>query len=55
MPILAGFFVMGFGDIIGTVMIRVKEECAAHADRISWLMPIFAYVWFLVISVYSRK
>ena len=51
LPILAGFFVMGFGDIIGTVMIQVKDECAAHADRISWLMPIFAYVWFLVISI----
>lgn len=51
LPILAGFFVMGFGDIIGTVMIQVKDECAAHADAISWLMPIFAYVWFLVISI----
>ncbi len=50
-PILAGFFVMGFGDIIGTVMIQVKADCAAHADTISWLMPIFAYVWFLVISI----
>lgn len=51
LPILAGFFVMGFGDIIGTVMIQVKAECAAHADQISWLMPVFAYVWFLVISI----
>ena len=51
LPILAGFFVMGFGDIIGTVMIQVKAECAAHADAISWLMPVFAYVWFLVISI----
>ena len=51
LPILAGFFVMGFGDIIGTVMIQVKDECAAHADQISWLMPVFAYVWFLVISI----
>ena len=50
-PMLAGFFVMGFGDIIGTVMNQVKAECAAHADDISWLMPIFAYVWFLVISI----
>ena len=51
LPLMAGFFVMGFGDIIGTVMIQVKDECAAHADAISWLMPIFAYVWFLVISI----
>ena len=51
LPILAGFFVMGFGDIIGTVMIQVKAECAAHADSIAWLMPIFAYCWFLLISI----
>ena len=51
LPILAGFFVMGFGDIIGTVMIQVKNECASHAETVSWLMPIFAYVWFLLISI----
>ena len=51
LPILAGFFVMGFGDIIGTVMVQVKAECAEHADSISWLMPIFAYCWFLLISI----
>lgn len=51
LSILAGFFVMGFGDIIGTVMIQVKSECAAHADSISWLMPILAFVWFFVLSI----
>ena len=51
LPLLAGFFVMGFGDIIGTVMNQVKAECAANADDISWLMPVFAYVWFLAISI----
>ena len=51
LPLMAGFFVMGFGDIIGTVMNQVKAECVDHADTLSWLMPIFAYVWFLVISI----
>ncbi len=51
LPILAGFFVMGFGDIIGTVMIQVKSECAANAEAIAYLMPIFAYCWFLLISI----
>ena len=50
-PIMLGFFVMGFGDIIGTVMNQVTQECAANADRIRFWMPIFAYVWFLVISI----
>ena len=31
LPILAGFFVMGFGGIIGTVMFQIKNECAADA------------------------
>ena len=35
LPMLAGFFVMGFGDIIGTVMNQVKAECAADATRIA--------------------
>ena len=50
-PLMAGFFVMGFGDIIGTVMNQVKAECVDHANILSWLMPLFAYVWFLVISI----
>jgi len=51
LPMLFGFFVMGFGDIIGTVMNQVKAECVADAKTISWMMPIFAYCWFLVISI----
>ena len=51
LPILAGFFVMGFGGIIGTVMFQIKNECAAHADQIAYLIPIFAYLWFVVISI----
>ena len=51
LPMLFGFFVMGFGDIIGTVMNQVKAECSANASTISWMMPIFAYCWFLVISI----
>ena len=34
-PLMAGFFVMGFGDIIGTVMNQVKAECVDHANILS--------------------
>lgn len=51
LPILAGFFVMGFSDILGTILNQVKAECVENADMISWLVPIFAYVWFLLISI----
>ena len=42
---------MGFGGIIGTVMFQIKNECAAHANQVSYLIPIFAYLWFVVISI----
>ncbi|MGN0832515.1 MAG: MFS transporter [Kiritimatiellia bacterium] len=51
LPVLLGFFVMGFGDIIGTVMNQVTEDCAARAGTIRFWLPIFAYVWFLLISL----
>ena len=51
LPVLLGFFVMGFGDIIGTVMNQVTEDCAAHAVTIRFWMPIFTYMWFLLISI----
>ena len=51
LPVLLGFFVMGFGDIIGTVMNQVTEDCAANAGTIRFWMPIFTYVWFLLISL----
>ena len=51
LPVLMGFFVMGFGDIIGTVMNQVTEDCAANAGTIRFWLPIFAYMWFLLISL----
>ena len=31
LPILFGFFVMGFADIISTALIRIEEECRLSA------------------------
>ena len=49
-PILAGFFVMSFCDIIGTVMNQVKAECAL-SDVTAGFLPSMIFVWFFFISL----
>lgn len=50
LPMLAGFFVMGFCDIIGTVMNQVKAECAL-SDVTAGFLPSMIFVWFFIISI----
>ena len=50
LPILAGFFVMGFSDIIGTVMNQVKEECSL-SDVTAGFLPSMIFIWFFLISI----
>ena len=50
MPMMAGFFVMGFCDIIGTVMNQVKAECAL-SDMTAGFLPSMIFIWFFLISI----
>ena len=50
LPMLAGFFVMGFSDIIGTVMNQVKAECAL-SDVTAGFLPSMIFIWFFLISI----
>ena len=50
LPILAGFFVMGFCDIIGTVMNQVKAECSL-SDVTAGFLPSMIFIWFFLISI----
>ena len=50
LPILFGFFVMGFADIIGTAMVRIKAECGL-SDVVAGALPMMIFVWFLLISI----
>ena len=50
LPILAGFFVMGFSDIIGTVMNQVKAECML-SDVTAGFLPSMIFIWFFLISI----
>ena len=50
LPILLGFFVMGFSDIISTTMLRIKEECRL-SEVMAGALPMMIFVWFLLISI----
>ena len=50
LPILAGFFVMSFCDIIGTVMNQVKAECGL-SDVVAGFLPSMIFMWFFFISL----
>ena len=50
LPMLAGFFVMGFSDIIGTVMNQVKAECKL-SDVTAGFLPSMIFIWFFLISI----
>ena len=50
LPVLLGFFVMGFCDIIGTVMNQVKAECAL-SDVTAGFLPSMIFIWFFLISI----
>ncbi len=50
LPILFGFFVMGFADIISTAMVRIKAECGL-SDFVAGALPMMIFIWFLLISI----
>ena len=50
LPMMAGFFVMGFSDIIGTVMNQMKAECKL-SDVTAGFLPSMIFIWFFLISI----
>lgn len=51
LPIMFGFFVMGFVDIIGMTTAHIKEDFAGLNDSMVNLLAVSCYIWFLLISV----
>lgn len=47
---MAGFFVMGFADIVGTVVNQVKSECSLDEVAAGFL-PSMIFVWFFLVSL----
>ena len=51
LPIMFGFFVMGFVDIIGMTTANIKSDFAELNDTIVNLLASSCFIWFLLISV----
>ncbi len=49
-PVLFGFFVMGFVDIVGISTNYVKQDFAL-SDTLAGLLPMMVFLWFAVLSV----
>ena len=50
MPVMFGFFIMGFVDIIGMAVNHVKEDFALSDSTVN-LISMSCYLWFLVLSI----
>lgn len=49
-PILFGFFIMGFADVVGIATNYVKKDFGL-SDTLSSLLPMAVFLWFLIFSV----
>lgn len=49
-PVLFGFFIMGFVDVVGIATNYVKKDFAL-SDTVANLLPMMVFVWFAVFSV----
>lgn len=49
-PIMFGFFAMGFTDVIGTAMAYVKNDFGL-SDSVASFLPSMIFLWFFVVSI----
>ena len=52
LPVLFGFFVMGFCDVVGIATSYVKQDFGL-SESMAGLIPSMVFLWFLVLSVPS--
>ena len=50
LPVLFGFFIMGFIDVVGISTNYVKQDFGLN-DSLANLLPMMVFVWFVVFSV----
>ncbi len=51
MPVLAGFFIMGFCDMVAPVTSRIAAEFPPESRRAVDFLPAMVFFWFLFLSV----
>lgn len=52
LPVLFGFFVMGFCDVVGIATSYVKQDFGL-SETVAGFIPSMVFIWFLLISVPS--
>ena len=50
LPVLFGFFVMGFVDVVGIATNYVKKDFAL-SDTLANLLPMMVFLWFAVCAI----
>jgi fucose permease len=50
LPVLSGFFIMGFVDVVGIATNYVKQDFAL-SDTLANLLPMMVFLWFAVFAV----
>jgi MFS transporter, FHS family, L-fucose permease len=50
MPVLFGFFIMGFVDVVGIATNYTKTDFNL-SDKVANLLPMMVFLWFLILSV----
>lgn len=51
LPVMFGFFIMGFVDIVGVATSYVKADFAGMDDKMSGLISLSCFLWFLILSI----
>jgi fucose permease len=51
LPVMFGFFIMGFVDIVGVATSYVKADFAGMNDKVAGLISLSCFLWFLVLSI----
>lgn len=51
LPVMFGFFIMGFVDIVGVATSYVKADFAGMDGKVSGLISLSCFLWFLILSI----
>lgn len=51
LPVMFGFFIMGFVDIVGVATSYVKADFAGMDDKVSGLISLSCFLWSLILSI----
>ena len=51
LPVMFGFFIMGFVDIVGVATNYVKADFTGMDDKVAGLISLSCFLWFLILSI----